>query len=188
MNTFFYTKIANSNAARSIRDELSGMVLNDISLFPDLLHIAFDTEDKNHFKACWILELVCEAKIEWLRDYISEFCTILPKIKNDSAKRPMSKICLFAVKHNSKEPDFINSEQLQQITEACFDWLINPNEKVATKVYAIRTLYQLGKNNEWIHPELQPRLENDFQNHTAAYKAVAKEVLQKLRRKQQKKR
>lgn len=182
MNTSFYTKIINSNARRAVRDELSGMVLNDKSLFPDLLHIAIDTDDKNHFKACWILELVCEAKIEWLGDYISEFCAILPKIKNDSAKRPMSKICMFAVKHNAKNINFINSEQLQQITEICFDWLINPNEKVATKVYAIRTLYLLGKNNDWIHPELQTILEQDFPNHTPAYKAAAKDILQKLRK------
>ncbi len=186
MDNSFYTKIINSNARRSLRDELSGMVLNDQSLFPDLLHIALNTEDKNHFKACWILELVCEAKIEWLKGHMTEFCDALPHLTNDSAKRPIGKVCLFAVKHNIKHPDFMNEKQQQQIAETCFDWVINPDEKVAAKVHAIRTLYLLGKNNEWIHTEIQPILEQDFPNHTAAYKAVAKEVLQKLRKQNKK--
>ncbi|KAF2519852.1 hypothetical protein E0W68_01065 [Flavobacterium salilacus subsp. salilacus] len=186
MDIFFYNKVINSTAHRAIRDELSAMVLNDKNLFPDLLHIGFDIQDKNHHKACWILELVCEANIEWLKDYLHFFCERLPNFTNESAIRPIAKICLFAVKHSSKNPDFISEKQLQQITEVCFDWLINPDEKVAAKAYAMRTLYLLGENNDWIYPELQITLEQDFSQHTAAYKAAAKDILQKIRKQQKK--
>ncbi|AXG73233.1 hypothetical protein DVK85_02910 [Flavobacterium arcticum] len=186
MHTTFYTKIINSNARRSIRDELSKVVLSDKGLFPDLINIAFDINDKNHHKACWILELVCEARITWLKEHLTEFCNTLPLLKNDSAIRPIAKVCTFAIKHHAKDINFLNDKQLQQITEACFDWVINPDEKVAAKVYAIQSLYLLGKSNEWIYPELQPILELDFSKHTAAYKATAKDVLRKIARQQKK--
>ena len=68
-----YIKIANSNAYRDVRDELSGMIINDKTLLPELIAFALDINDKNHFKACWICELVFEKHIEWLQDYIDDF-------------------------------------------------------------------------------------------------------------------
>lgn len=188
MNTSFYNKIANSNAHRAIRDELSGMVLNDKKLFPDLLDFALNVSDENHHKACWVLELVCEARIVWLKEYLSHFCNTLPLFTNDSAIRPIAKICLFTAKQcvNVKEPDFITKKEIQQIIEACFDWLIDPDRKVAPKAYAMRTLYVLGKNIDWIYPELQPILEQGFSEHTAAYKAATKNILREIQKRKRK--
>ena len=45
----------------------------------------------------------------------------------------------------------------------------------------MRTLYNLGKHYDWIYPELKTILNKDFPNHSAAYKAVAKEVLKKIK-------
>ena len=126
------------------------------------------------------MELVCEAKIEWLNGYLDVFCTTLSYFKNESAMRPMSKICLFAIEHREKHSDFLKISQVQQITESCFDWLINPKTKVATKAYSMRTLYLIGKKEDWIHPELTRILSEDAAKHTAAYKAAAKDILKKI--------
>lgn len=180
MNTEFYNQIANSTAHRPIRDLLSGMVLNDKSLLPDLLDIAFNVKDKNHHKACWILELVCEAKIEWLAPHLDAFCESLPKFTNESAMRPISKICQFTMEHEQNHPGFLSIPHKEQITEACFDWLINPETKVATKAYSMRTLFLLGKKEDWIYPELSRILSEDSAKHTAAYKAAAKDILRRI--------
>jgi len=180
VQTTFYQQIANSTAHRPIRDLLSGLVLKDKRLLPELTTIAFNIKDKNHHKACWIAELVLDARIEWLQEYLDKFCTALPSFTNESAMRPMSKICLFAIQHREKHPDFLKIPQVQQINEACFDWLINPKTKVATKAYAMRTLYLIGKKEGWIHPELIRILSEDASKHTAAYKAAAKDVLKKI--------
>lgn len=180
MNSSFYNQIANSTAHRPIRDLLSGMVLNDKSLLPDLLDIAFDVKDKHHHKACWILELVFEAKIEWLTSHIDAFCESLPKFTNESAMRPISKICQFALEHEQKHSGFLTIAYKEQITEACFDWLIKPETKVATKAYSMRTLFILGKKEEWIYPELVRILSEDSAKHTAAYKAAAKDLLRRI--------
>ncbi|PZR23089.1 MAG: hypothetical protein DI539_03980 [Flavobacterium psychrophilum] len=180
MNTTFYNQVANSTAHRPIRDLLSGLVLADQNLLPDLLKIAFDVSDKNHHKACWICELVFETKIEWLSSYLDTFCGSLSLFKNESALRPISKICLFATEHDDVNNGFLQYNHKEQITEACFDWLINPETKVATKAYSMRTLFLLGKKEDWIYPELTRILTEDASKHTAAYKAAAKDILKKI--------
>ncbi|MHA3787338.1 hypothetical protein ACX0HA_03940 [Flavobacterium hauense] len=180
MNSAFYNQIANSTAHRPIRDLLSDMVLNDKTLLRDLLDVAFDVKDKNHHKACWILELVLEAKIEWLAPYLNAFCNALPHFTNESAMRPISKTCQFALEYTQQHPDFLTITHKEQITEACFDWLIKPETKVATKAYSMRTLFLLGKKEDWIYPELIRILSEDAAKHTAAYKAAAKEILRRI--------
>jgi hypothetical protein len=180
MENSFYQLIANSNAHRPIRDLLCNTVLNDNKLLPELFAIALNTSDKNHHKACWTLELVMEADIIALKNYLDTFCSTLSVFKLEGALRSVSKICLFAVKHNQKYIGFLNDEHTEHITEACFDWLIDQKGKVATKAYAMRALFVSGKSNDWIYPELQRILQEDAAKHTAAYAAAAKQILKKI--------
>ena len=97
--------------------------------------------------------------------------------------RPISKICLFAVKKHSKNKNgFLEGKYINLITESCFDWLIKPEVKVATKAYAMRALYLLGKNDDWIYPELENILPLGFPQHSAGYQAAAKDVLTKIKK------
>ncbi|WP_297333114.1 hypothetical protein [Flavobacterium sp.] len=180
MNSIFYNRVAASTAHRAIRDELSGMVLQDTTLLPCLMEIVLNTEDKNHHKACWIAELVFEANLQLLEPYLSDFCKTLNHYRHEGAIRSVSKICLFAAGFNQKTPGFLTAIQLQQVTEACFDWLIDPEGKVAAKAYAIRALYVIGKKQEWIYPELAQIFAQDFPQNTAAYKSAAKDILRKI--------
>ena len=177
----FYEAIASSTAHRPIRDRLSGEAMADPDCFSVLIETALNPSDKYHYKACWILELVLEVKIDWLKDYLSVFCDVLSAYRHDGAVRSVSKICLFAVQRDLKSYDgFLSSTQRQQVTEACFDWLIS-NTKVASKAYAMRTLYLLGKENHWIHAELKHILPQGFPLHSPAYQSAAKEILKKIR-------
>ena len=180
MNENFYKLIARSTAHRPIRDVLSGAVLQDKNLLGELVAIALNIKDPYHHKACWILELVMEVKIDWLADYLPEFCSKLQLIKHEGALRSVSKICLFSIKHHQKHSDFLSDAQVEHITEACFDWLIYPDGKVATKAYAMRTLFLLGKKNDWIYPELKRILSEDALKHSAAYITAAKDILKKI--------
>jgi hypothetical protein len=180
MNNAFYNQIAKITAHRPIRDVLSGAVLQDKDLFKQLVDIALNVDDQHHHKACWILELVMEAKIEWLKEYCDAFCNSLSRIKHHGALRSISKICLFAVQHNLKQHEFLAAKHVDQIAEACFDWLIDPAGKVATKAYAMRTLHILGAQKSWIYPELKRILSEDASKHSAAYIAAAKDILKRI--------
>lgn len=185
MNNSFYNQIENSTAHRPIRNLLSAQALSDYSLYKILAETALNIEDKNHYKACWTLELVCEEKIELFYNYLDGFCNVLPKYKHEGAIRSVSKICLFLINNHYKKLKAghspLSEKQIQQIAETCFDWLIT-DVKVASKAYAMKTLYYIGKdkNHPWIFPELKHILVQDFHKYSAGYKAAAKNTLIKM--------
>ncbi len=101
MNSKFYSQIAKSTAHRKSRDDTKDFIFANPNYLKDLLEIAFNVKDKNHHKACWILELICEEKMDLFFPFLEIFCETLPLYKNDSAIRSISKICLFL--SNSKK-------------------------------------------------------------------------------------
>jgi hypothetical protein len=177
--------IDQSNAHRSSRDENAIFILNNIHLFPDFMEMVFDVSDKNHFKACWILELVLDEKLELIFPYLDRYCESLNHYTHHSAIRSISKICMFLAQRHIKklkiDEGILSEKQIQTIAEKCLDWIIDENEKVASKAYAIRTLFELGKILDWVYPELELILTGDYIKHTAAYKAVAREILKKIK-------
>jgi hypothetical protein len=166
---------------RANRQKYADEVLNNPELFSELMQLCFQISNKNSSKACWILEFVCYQKLEWFPAHLDFFCSQIKNLKDESAIRPVAKICQLLVLSHYKEKEIELSEKhLEEIIESSFDWLIN-DTKVATKAYSMRTLYILGGHYDWIHPELKIIITKDFPNHSAAYKAVAKEVLKKIK-------
>ena len=128
-----------------------------------------------------VLELVAYEKLNWLQPHLDFFCNSLNILKHESAIRPISKICLLLTNSHFKNSQIRLSElHFQKITESSFDWLIS-NSKVATKCYAMRTLFEIGKQSDWIYAEMKIILAKDYNIHTAAYKAVAREILKKMK-------
>lgn len=177
MDTEFYKQIEKSTAHRKSREDNRDFIYKNPDSLSELTQLAFNLKDKNHHKAWWILELIFEEKLHLITPYIDDFCEKIPQLKEDPAKRPASKICLFL-----SDPKIytLTKEQETKIIETCFDWLIR-DEKVAAKAYSIRTLFNFGKKYDWIHPELLQIIQQDFALHSSAYKAVAKEILKKIK-------
>lgn len=176
MKSDFYLQIENSSAHRKSRDSNCELALANSDNIKVLFDFAFNIENKNHFKACWCLELVLEKDIFLVIPYLDTFCKTISKYKNDSAKRPMAKICMFISKNQMIQ---LTKKQEQQIIETCLDWLIR-DEKVATKAYTIRALFNVSKKQPWLKENLKIILEKDYNSHSYAYKAVAKEILKKI--------
>ena len=183
MSSELQLKLDYVNACRENRQKAAQYILENKSHFDELVTICFTPSDENNHKACWILEFVSYEKLIWLQPHLDFFCKNLKHLNKESSLRPIAKVLQLLIKsHYSKEENtiLISEENLQKCIETSFDWLIN-DTKVATKAYSIRTLYILGNHYDWIHPELQIILNKDYPNHSAAYKAVAKEVLKKIK-------
>jgi hypothetical protein len=171
------------NAYRENRLKAAQDVLENHSLYKELVSICFSPEDKNNHKACWILEFVSYEELNWLQPHLDFFCSNLKVLKDESSLRPIAKVVQLLIKSHYKKNENcikLSEKNLQDCIEASFDWLIS-DVKVATKAYSIRTLYILGNHYDWIHPELKVIIDKDFGDHSAAYKAVAKEVLKKIK-------
>ena len=63
------------------------------------------------------------------------------------------------------------------MAECCFDWLIS-DQKVACQVRAMTSLYYLGTEFNWIHPELKTIIEQNIHQGSAGYKARGKKIIQ----------
>lgn len=180
MNPDFQKRLDSVTGYKDSRQKCADEVLENPELFPELVQLCFQTSNKNISKACWVLELVCYEKLEWIQEYLDFFCSNIKNLTDDGALRSISKVCLLlTISHFKKAAIILSENQLQQITETCFDWLIK-DTKVASKCYAIRALHLLGKHYDWVYPELKIILEKDYIHHSAAYKAVGKEILKKI--------
>ena len=173
------------DASRANRLKYANMVLNDMSLFPKLIEIVFMVEDKVSSRAAWVLEYVCIDYIYAIVPHLDKFTANLSKVRADSAVRPIAKICEHLIKtYYSKNEialkHMVKPQHKDRIIEVCFDWLIS-HQKVAPKAYAMETLFLLGKEYTWVHPELAQVLEQNFPTQSAGFKARAKRILKKVR-------
>jgi len=178
MDLEYYNLIAKSTAHRKSREDIKNFIFENESYLSDLVEIALNIKDKNHHKACWILELICEEKMELFLPYMDEFCENLHQYKSDSAIRSISKICLFL--SNSKKYS-LSINQQEKIIESCLDWLIVTN-KAANAAYAMRTLYNFGKKHIWVNEELKLLLQRNCNHQTVGYQFAVKDILKKLTR------
>ncbi len=177
----FRQQLYDSTIYRESRNYFRDWVLKEPELMKEVANIAFDLENKFHFKACWIIELLALYKVELLAPYLDKFCYSASKYQDDSAVRVMAKTIFLVVNENySKEPKFtLTKNQIKQLTECCMDWLIS-DQKVATKAYSAETLFVLGKYQPWIYPELKQILSDGYNQHSAAYKATTRKILGKI--------
>ena len=177
MNSEFYNQIAKSSAHRKSRDDHKDFIYANPNYLSDLTEIAFNTKDKNHHKACWILELICEERIELFIPFIDKFCEVLPNFKINPALRPTSKICMFL----SKSKKVLLTEfQEEKIIETCLDRLIDC-DLAATAAYSMRALYNLGKKYDWVNEELKVLLTRDLKTQTPGYCTATKDILKRLK-------
>lgn len=176
MNLEYYKTIANSTAHRKSRDDNKNFVLQNPEFLKDLFAISFNIKDKNHHKACWILELILEERLELIIPFQEEFCQNLSHYNSTSAIRSLSKICLFVSKSKKIK---LTETQEEKIIEACLDWLIS-TDKAANAAYSMRALYQFGKKYLWINEELKFILSREFENQTPGYRSAVIDLLKRL--------
>ena len=184
MDLELYQRIENSSAHTQNRIDNGTFIVQNPHLLDDLITVSFNVNDKNHLQACCILEKALELQLDLIYPYLDSVCDKISSLKNDSAVRSIARFIMLMVQDDTRKfnqnQNYLTKNQLKKITENCFDWLIS-DLKIASKVYAIYTLYELGKTQDWIYPELKIILEQDSAKYSAGYKAAARETLKKLR-------
>lgn len=150
-------------------------VLKQPEYLDDLIGFGTDLTNKNHHKGVWIIEMLAEHQTELLIPFINTICQTISNYKNDSAIRGISRVAyFFSISDKIK----LTESQQEKLIEICLDWLIR-DERVACKVYAMKTLHHLSKKEPWIAEELKAIINRDYAHQSAGYKAAAREVLGK---------
>ncbi|NND15922.1 MAG: adenylosuccinate lyase [Eudoraea sp.] len=150
-----------------------------------LLDMIFADEEEFGLIGGWTLDLALQEDLCLILPYLDQYCEGIVRLKNESAIRSMSKISatlmeMFYHRQDSKVQSYIKPIHKETMAEVCFDWLIGEH-KVAAKVFSMSSLYELGKEFDWIHSELKVILERGFEQGSAGYRSRARKVLDKLR-------
>ncbi|RRQ48232.1 adenylosuccinate lyase [Maribacter algicola] len=180
-----YVSLNNVDHSRDKRTEMAKKVQMNPKLIPTLLEIIKLTKDPVSSKAAWILDAVARKQLNIILPYLDSFTEVIGKVELDSSVRPVAKVCELLMESYFSKKEIIVRQQIteahiEKITSSCFDWLIGEH-KVAAKAYSMTSLYLLGTEYGWIHPELKMVLEQNYSNGSAAYKARARMVLKKLK-------
>ncbi len=180
MNISLQQAIEKSTALRQSRKDTADFVLENQDLFPELLGYAMDVSYLFHHKACWILEWVFNHKPIWFKEYLDLFFTNLPLFDHDGARRSIARIAMQIItEQNEILP--CSPQQLQIAKETFLDWLIS-NTKVASKVYAMKSIYYMSKNDIWLKDILLDIIQKDYESESAAFRAASKEIIRNYKK------
>ena len=191
MSILFLTEQLNNieNAKRENRQKVANIVLENQNLFKDIIYITFDVDHKTSIKAAWILEWICtHHNLEWMIPHLDEFSENISTLKFDSAIRPCAKICEYLAeayfsKHENQIKKELTAQQIDNIVETGFDWLITP-QKIAVRAYTMTTLYLFGLKRDWIHPELKHIIETKIIHESKGTKARGRHILELIEKHQ----
>ena len=180
-----YEELKYVNHSREKRLQYANLVIDNPEIIPSVLDIIFSVDDKRSPRAAWLLEFVARDNLEYLVPHLNRITAEMHKVHLDSAVRPMAKICECLVeayysKYDNQVIHSLEPKHKEKIIECCFDWMIN-DEKIAPKAYSMNSLYLLGQDYDWIHPELVLILERDFQIQSSGFKARARHILKKIK-------
>ena len=165
------------------------LLVAELHTTPELVKTLLDViwlEDKEGtFNASWVFDHLLRKKLDYILPFINQFTNGLEHLNSESCIRPMAHVCelLVLARYKKKDPIYakaLSQEDLERIVSVCFDWLIGQH-KVAAKVFAMTSLFYLGTEFKWIHPELEPILENSIHSGTVGYKNRAQKTLLALK-------
>lgn len=179
-----YRELNYVNHSREKRLYYANLVIDNPELVKPLLKILFDVDDKISCRAAWVFEFMCGEQLEEIIPHLDIFTQNVSRVHLDPAVRPVAKICEYLIKAyysktENKIKKYLTETHKEKIVESCFDWMIN-DEKIAPKAYAMNSLFLLGNEYQWIHPELAMILERDFQMQSSGFKARARHILRKI--------
>lgn len=179
-----YNELNYVNATRVSREKYAEIVKSNPDLIQPLLSILFSGDKQISPRASWIFEFIFKDDYTVIFPYLDYFVSNLSSLHIDSATRPCAKIIEILIEFYYKKKEknvikYLTQNHKEKITEACFDWMIR-NEKVAVKAYTMTSLYYLGTEFDWIHPELKTIIEKDYTTQSAGFKARSRHILQKM--------
>lgn len=171
-------------AYRENRMRAAQWILNHPETLKEVLDIGFENHPELSHRAWWAFEFVCLERLDLLYPHFDYFFENISRVKGDSSVRPLAHVSEEIVLRYFKKKEetiqhIFSKKHKEQLTEVCFDWLIS-DQKVACQARAMVCLYYLGKETDWVHPELKMILQRNFSTGTAGYKNRAEKILRAI--------
>lgn len=150
-----------------------------------LLELINNTNEKASGHAARLLELSVKKQPSLILEHLAGFSELLSRIHLDAPVRSCAKIieiCCFEcyVKNNQRVKDSLNSTYLERFTEVSFDWMI-ANKAIAIHAHSMYSLYLLGQQFQWIHPELTLLINKKLPTGSVGFQNRGKKILKAIK-------
>lgn len=155
------------------------LIGSDQELFGELMAIYFKGQKHVNLMAAWAVRFCFEAHPFLIEPYISEMVKRLkiPQL-HPGIKRSILKIL---------EDIDMSSEYFDEIADACFDFLSNPKETAAVRIYSMEILYKLSLKFPELQNEIALIIEDQIPYGTPGFQNRGKKIIQKIRNKDKEK-
>lgn len=162
--------------------ELTRILKEESFALRDLADITFYPEKDIAFRAAGILENIFLQDPANFAPDLDYLLSRIKEVKHESCQRHYVKILahLTAPKAPSPIKEKLEKSDLEPVVEQCFDWMIAPKVKIAVKVFASETLFNLRHRYPWIAEELENQIRFLMQNGSPAIQSRGKKLLKLL--------
>jgi hypothetical protein len=155
--------------------KISKWVGNDAKRFAELIRFSLYGEHRASLRAGWVVNIIIEQYPQLVKPHLSELVShIAQKDVSGAIKRNVVRLLQFIEIPKKLHGDVIN---------VCFDFLLNPKEAIAIRVFSMTVLHNLSKNYPEIKQELKAVLENalEHEDASAGYKNRALKILKAIK-------
>lgn len=150
-----------------------------------IIDLTFHPDRSIAFRAAWLLDNIILAAPELYTDYYQYLVLCMRDVTNESCKRHYTRIMMYLTAPSA--PHIVRAKlhsiELENVVEQCFDWMIDPQIKVAVQAFAAESLFNLTGRYNWIADELVNQLEFMMRNGGPAIQSKGKHLLKKMRAK-----
>lgn len=132
-------------------DERYGRLILEHGLHDDALALAFAADGRVAFRASWALEWSYFHDRERCRPHIPKFLDNFMRCNHRSVHRHYTKMLCDMLRQGIVTP---SQAQKEEIAGRSFDFLIDPETKVAVKVWCMEILADLSTDLPWVGEHL----------------------------------
>lgn len=135
----------------------------------------FGLQDKPQFamRAMRVVNMVADNKPELMEPFLTEVVGRVHEYKTIGLKRGLAKIL-------SEQNYSYDEDTAGRLVHTCFEWLNDPAEAIALKIYSMTILYKISNTYPEIKHELISSIENEIPKNSAAIKGRGRRILKRL--------
>jgi hypothetical protein len=148
----------------------------------ELIDTTFYPDKQIAFRAAWLLDTTILYDPERYLQNLEYFVRRIKDVSNESCKRQYSRIMMHLTAPNAPESIKLKLQalNLDDVVEQFFDWIIDPKVKVAVKVFAADTLFNLSTRYNWIAEELANQIQFMMRDGGPAIQSKGSKLLVRL--------
>ena len=161
------------DSSRILADILVADIGDSQDKYSEMMAVAMLDKYPVSMRAARILTLCTSKNPTLIRPHIKTIIQSLESTKVEGVRRGFFKIL-------SEVPDLINEECLGLLADLAFDWMGDPKQAIAIRVYAIDLLLHVVKKYPDLRYEFVGNLETIMEDGSSGLKSKCKHTLRKL--------